>query len=107
MELFCSSKRCICCHRFHFSLDDENLSVNVVVVIIYLTFGCTYFLQSLRSITADAGRNVRREHLLIVADSLSVRGQFHGLSSQGLKKQRNRLSISSPFSEACFSVSIP
>ncbi|TVU19005.1 hypothetical protein EJB05_35128, partial [Eragrostis curvula] len=63
----------------------------------------SYFVQSLRSITADVGRNIRREHLLIVADSLSVSGQFHGLSSQGLKQQRKRLSMSSPFSEACFS----
>ncbi|TVU16080.1 hypothetical protein EJB05_39628, partial [Eragrostis curvula] len=63
----------------------------------------SYFVQSLSSITADVGRNIRREHLLIVADSLSVSGQFHGLSSQGLKQQRKRLSMSSPFSEACFS----
>ncbi|TVU35011.1 hypothetical protein EJB05_16875, partial [Eragrostis curvula] len=62
-----------------------------------------YFVQSLRSTTADVGRIIRREHLLIVADSLSVSGQFHGLSSQGLKQQRNRFSVSSPFSEACFS----
>lgn len=38
-----------------------------------------------------------------MADCLSVSGQFHGLSCQGLKQQRTRLSISSPFSEACFS----
>ncbi|XP_025823410.1 DNA-directed RNA polymerase IV subunit 1 isoform X4 [Panicum hallii] len=61
------------------------------------------FVESLKSVTADIGRNVRREHLLVVADSLSVTGQFHSLSSQGLKQQRTRLSISSPFSEACFS----
>ncbi|KAJ1272495.1 hypothetical protein BS78_06G206000 [Paspalum vaginatum] len=62
-----------------------------------------YFVESLKSTTADIGRNVRREHLLVVADSMSVTGQFHTLSSQGLKQQRTRLSISSPFSEACFS----
>ncbi|WVZ86784.1 hypothetical protein U9M48_033517, partial [Paspalum notatum var. saurae] len=62
-----------------------------------------YFVESLKSTTADIGRNVRREHLLVVADSMSVTGQFHALSSQGLKQQRTRLSISSPFSEACFS----
>uniref|UniRef100_A0ACD5TL06 Uncharacterized protein n=1 Tax=Avena sativa TaxID=4498 RepID=A0ACD5TL06_AVESA len=61
-----------------------------------------FFLESLRSKTDDIGKNIRREHLLVVADSLSVSGKFHGLSSQGLKQQRTRLSISSPFSEACF-----
>ncbi|KAM0906937.1 hypothetical protein ACQ4PT_016468 [Festuca glaucescens] len=62
-----------------------------------------FFVESLRSKTDDIGKNIRREHLLVVADSLSVSGQFHGLSSQGLKQQRTRLSVSSPFSEACFS----
>lgn len=62
-----------------------------------------YFVESLKSATTDTGRNIRREHLLVIADSLSVTGQFHALSSQGLKQQRTRLSISSPFSEACFS----
>ncbi|XP_039826362.1 DNA-directed RNA polymerase IV subunit 1-like isoform X4 [Panicum virgatum] len=61
------------------------------------------FVEYLKSVTADIGRNVRREHLLVVADCLSVTGQFHALSSQGLKQQRTLLSISSPFSEACFS----
>ncbi|CAL5015352.1 unnamed protein product [Urochloa decumbens] len=61
------------------------------------------FVESLKSVTDDIGRNVRREHLLVVADSLSSTGQFHALSSQGLKQQRTRLSVSSPFSEACFS----
>ncbi|XP_051177500.1 DNA-directed RNA polymerase IV subunit 1 isoform X1 [Lolium perenne] len=62
-----------------------------------------FFVESLRSKTDDIGKNIHREHLLVVADSLSVSGQFHGLSSQGLKQQRTRLSVSSPFSEACFS----
>lgn len=62
-----------------------------------------YFVESLRSKTDDIGRNIHREHLLVVADTLSVSGQFHGLSSQGLKQQRTQLSTSSPFSEACFS----
>uniref|UniRef100_J3M0K5 DNA-directed RNA polymerase subunit n=1 Tax=Oryza brachyantha TaxID=4533 RepID=J3M0K5_ORYBR len=62
-----------------------------------------FFVESLRSTTDAIGRNIRRQHLLVVADCLSVSGQFHGLSSQGLKQQRTSLSISSPFSEACFS----
>uniref|UniRef100_A0A0D9W8E5 DNA-directed RNA polymerase n=1 Tax=Leersia perrieri TaxID=77586 RepID=A0A0D9W8E5_9ORYZ len=59
--------------------------------------------KSLRSTTDAIGKNIRQQHLLVVADCLSVSGQFHGLSSQGLKQQRTWLSISSPFSEACFS----
>ncbi|KAF0893353.1 hypothetical protein E2562_024177 [Oryza meyeriana var. granulata] len=62
-----------------------------------------FFVESLRSTTDAIGRNIRRQHLLVVADCLSVSGQFHGLSSQGLKQQRTWLSVSSPFSEACFS----
>nr|CAH66955.1 OSIGBa0147H17.3 [Oryza sativa] len=62
-----------------------------------------FFVESLRSTTDAIGRNIHRQHLLVVADCLSVSGQFHGLSSQGLKQQRTWLSISSPFSEACFS----
>ncbi|XP_015696685.1 DNA-directed RNA polymerase IV subunit 1-like [Oryza brachyantha] len=62
-----------------------------------------FFVESLRSTTDAIGRNIRRQHLLVVADCLSVSGQFHGLTSQGLKHQRTSLSISSPFSEACFS----
>ena len=76
------------------------------MIISSIAFDVSSFLvQSLRSKTDDIGRNIRREHLLVVANCLSVSGQFHGLSSQGLKQQRTRLSISSPFSEACFSVS--
>uniref|UniRef100_A0ACD5TX97 Uncharacterized protein n=2 Tax=Avena sativa TaxID=4498 RepID=A0ACD5TX97_AVESA len=60
------------------------------------------FVESLRSKTDDIGKSIRREHLLVVADSLSVSGKFHGLSSEGLKQQRTGLSISSPFSEASF-----
>uniref|UniRef100_A0A0D9UXT2 DNA-directed RNA polymerase subunit n=1 Tax=Leersia perrieri TaxID=77586 RepID=A0A0D9UXT2_9ORYZ len=62
-----------------------------------------FFVESLRSTTDAIGKNIRRQHLLVVADCLCVSGQFHGLSSQGLKQQRTWLSISSPFSEACFS----
>jgi DNA-directed RNA polymerase-4 subunit 1 len=72
-------------------------SLELILIVIYL--------QSLKSATTDIGRNIRREHLLVIADSMSVTGQFHAISSHGLKQQRTRLSISSPFSEACFSVS--
>jgi DNA-directed RNA polymerase-4 subunit 1 len=90
------------CFVFRFSL---NIWVNCLIIS-SIAFDFPLFpVQSLRSKTDDIGKNIHREHLLVVADSLSVSGQFHGLSSQGLKQQRTRLSISSPFSEACFSVS--
>ncbi|XP_062184129.1 DNA-directed RNA polymerase IV subunit 1 isoform X2 [Phragmites australis] len=88
-------------------LIDWERSQPQIVYDIFCSYGIdsawNYFVESLRSTTADIGRNIRREHLLIVADGLSVSGQFHALSSHGLKQLRNRLSISSPFSEACFS----
>lgn len=88
-------------------LIDWELSRPESVYDIFCSYGIDsawkYFVESLRSTTDDIGRNIRREHLLVVADCLSVSGQFHGLSCQGLKQQRTRLSISSPFSEACFS----
>ncbi|XP_020084500.1 DNA-directed RNA polymerase IV subunit 1 isoform X1 [Ananas comosus] len=62
-----------------------------------------YFLKSLKSATSGIGRHIHQEQLVTVADCFSVTGEFHGLSTKGLKQQRNRLSISSPFSHACFS----
>ena len=62
-------------------------------------------LQSLKSAVSDIGRNIHLEHLLLVSDCLSVTGEFHGLSTKGLKQQKAHLSISSPFTQACFSVS--
>ncbi|KAJ6794026.1 DNA-directed RNA polymerase IV subunit 1 [Iris pallida] len=62
-----------------------------------------YFVTSLKSGTADTGRTVLGKHLLMVSDSLSVTGEFHGLNARGLKQQREQLLLSSPFSQACFS----
>ncbi|KAJ4746772.1 DNA-directed RNA polymerase subunit [Rhynchospora pubera] len=61
------------------------------------------FLSCLEKSICDIGRGIKREHLMTVADSLSVSGEFHGLSSNGLKGQRKRLGLSAPFSQACFS----
>ncbi|KAJ3706664.1 hypothetical protein LUZ61_010369 [Rhynchospora tenuis] len=61
------------------------------------------FLSYLKKSISDIGRGIKREHLMMVADSLSVSGNFHGLSSNGLKVQRKRLGLSAPFSQACFS----
>lgn len=70
---------------------------NLLVTIMYL-------LQSLKSTISDIGRNIHLEHLLLVSDSLSVTGEFHGLTAKALKQQKAHLSISAPFAEACFSV---
>lgn len=50
---------------------------------------------------SDTGRKVHQEHLRVVADRLSVTGQFSGLSRKGLK-----LKNPTPFNQAAFSVSI-
>ncbi|KAF8412332.1 hypothetical protein HHK36_000294 [Tetracentron sinense] len=62
-----------------------------------------YFLTSLKSAISETGKTILPEHLLLVADSLSATGEFIGLSAKGLRRQRNQLSVSSPFMQACFS----
>ncbi|URE25021.1 DNA-directed RNA polymerase [Musa troglodytarum] len=59
--------------------------------------------KSLKSVTADIGRDIHKRHLFMAADCLSVTGEFHGLSTKGLRQQRNDMSISSPFAQACLS----
>lgn len=61
--------------------------------------------QCLKGSISDIGREIQKPHLITMADSLSVSGEFHGLSNNGLKVQRKRLGLSAPFSQACFSVS--
>ncbi|KAF3340174.1 DNA-directed RNA polymerase IV subunit 1 [Carex littledalei] len=63
----------------------------------------THFLTCLKGSISDIGREIQKTHLITMADSLSVSGKFHGLSSNGLKLQRKRLGLSAPFSQACFS----
>lgn len=75
-------------------------------VITFNRLSCILFnLQSLKSVTADIGRDIHKRHLFMAADCLSVTGEFHGLSTKGLRQQRNDMSISSPFAQACLSVS--
>ncbi|XP_074583265.1 DNA-directed RNA polymerase IV subunit 1 isoform X1 [Curcuma longa] len=62
-----------------------------------------YFVKSLTSITDEIGKNILKENLIITADCLSVTGEFHGLNTRGLKRQRDDMLISSPFSQACLS----
>ncbi|MED6131304.1 hypothetical protein PIB30_008638 [Stylosanthes scabra] len=65
--------------------------------------GWQYFLQNLASATSDTGKTVLRKHLRLVADSLSVSGEFVGLNGKGMTRQRQHASVSSPFVQACFS----
>lgn len=62
-------------------------------------------MQSLGSAISDTGKTVLPKHLLLVASSLSACGEFVGLNSKGMARQRQHASVSSPFVQACFSVS--
>lgn len=62
-------------------------------------------MQSLKTAVSDIGKPILPEHLLLVADCLSVTGEFIGLNAKGIEKQRDLASVSSPFTQACFSVS--
>lgn len=53
---------------------------------------------------ADTGKAMLREHLLLVADSLSVTGEFVALNPKGWGRQRQTESTPAPFTQACFSV---
>jgi len=53
---------------------------------------------------SDTGKEILREHLLLVADSLSVTGEFVALNAKGWSKQRQVESTPAPFTQACFSV---
>lgn len=61
--------------------------------------------QNLESAISDVGKSVLPEHLLLVANCLSVTGEFVGLNAKGWKRQREHASVLSPFVQACFSVS--
>ncbi|XP_074264846.1 DNA-directed RNA polymerase IV subunit 1-like [Silene latifolia] len=60
------------------------------------------FLRNLKSVVSDIGKTVLPEHLNLVADCLSVAGEFVGLSAKGIAKQKAHVSVSSPFMLACF-----
>ncbi|EEF51083.1 DNA-directed RNA polymerase, putative [Ricinus communis] len=65
--------------------------------------GWKFFLQRLESAISDVGKSVLPEHMLLVANCLSVTGEFVGLNAKGWKRQREDASVSSPFVQACFS----
>ncbi|PON67609.1 DNA-directed RNA pol I, largest subunit [Trema orientale] len=65
--------------------------------------GWKYFLNNLESAVSDVGKTILPEHLLLVANSLSVTGNFVGLTPKGLARQKECASVASPFTQACFS----
>lgn len=83
----------------------RNLEIDFKSLSVFWTLCHLVEMQTLKLATSDIGRTIHQEHLLILADCLSVTGEFHGLNAKGMKYQRNQTSISTPFSQACFSVS--
>ncbi|CAH2048096.1 unnamed protein product [Thlaspi arvense] len=65
--------------------------------------GRSIFLANLESAVSDTGKTILREHLLLVADCLSVTGEFVALNAKGWGKQRQVESTPAPFTQACFS----
>ncbi|XP_057977974.1 DNA-directed RNA polymerase IV subunit 1 isoform X2 [Malania oleifera] len=61
------------------------------------------FLTNLKSAISDVGKTILPEHLLLVANCLSASGEFVGLNSKGLARQREETCGTSPFVQACFS----
>ncbi|KAJ0265541.1 DNA-directed RNA polymerase IV subunit 1 [Hirschfeldia incana] len=65
--------------------------------------GRSIFLADLESAVADTGKAMLREHLLLVADALSVTGEFVALNPKGWGRQRQTESTPAPFTQAFFS----
>ncbi|XP_056864767.1 DNA-directed RNA polymerase IV subunit 1 isoform X2 [Raphanus sativus] len=65
--------------------------------------GRSIFLADLESAVSDTGKAMLREHLLLVADCLSVTGEFVALNPKGWSKQRQAEPTPAPFTQACFS----
>lgn len=62
-------------------------------------------VQNLESAISDVCKTILPEHLLLLANSLSVTGEFVGLNAKGIARQNVHESLSSPFVQACFTVS--
>uniref|UniRef100_A0A2P2QM21 Uncharacterized protein MANES_02G028200 n=1 Tax=Rhizophora mucronata TaxID=61149 RepID=A0A2P2QM21_RHIMU len=65
--------------------------------------GWKFFLNNLDTAISDIGKTVLPEHLVLVANSLSVTGEFAGLNATGMKRQRDHASVSCAFVQGCFS----
>lgn len=63
-------------------------------------------MQTLKSAIEDTGKSILPQHLALAADCLSVAGEFVPLNAKGLSLQRKQASVSAPFTQACFSVSV-
>jgi len=59
----------------------------------------------LASAISDTGKSILPKHLRLLANSMSASGEFVGLNAKGMAQQRQHASVSSPFVQACFSVS--
>ena len=70
-----------------------------------ITTAMPFHVQSLESAISDAGKSIHPQHLVLVADSLSATGAFVSLNARGIARQREHASVSSPFMQACYSVS--
>lgn len=70
-----------------------------------LTIAMHLYVQSLEFAISDTGKSILPQHLLLVTDSLSATGEFVGLNASGIARQREHASVSSPFMQACLSVS--
>ncbi|KVH95462.1 Aspartate decarboxylase-like domain-containing protein [Cynara cardunculus var. scolymus] len=62
-----------------------------------------HFLSTMKSAISDTGKNILPEHLALAADCLSATGEFVPINAKGLSLQRKQVSISAPFTQACFS----
>lgn len=62
-------------------------------------------VQKLESAAADIGKTILPQHLLLVANCLSATGEFVSLNAKGIAQQLEHASVTSPFMQACFSVS--
>ncbi|KAL1141298.1 hypothetical protein V6Z11_A11G019600 [Gossypium hirsutum] len=65
--------------------------------------GSKFFLNNLKSAISDTGKTILNVHLHLVADCLSVTGEFVGLNSKGLRLRQEHAFVTSPFMQACFS----
>ncbi|PSS09783.1 DNA-directed RNA polymerase IV subunit like [Actinidia chinensis var. chinensis] len=62
-----------------------------------------YFLTRLKFAISDTSKTILVEHLLLIVDCLSATGEFVALNAKGLADQRKHMSVSAPFTQACFS----
>ncbi|XP_047338199.1 DNA-directed RNA polymerase IV subunit 1 isoform X2 [Impatiens glandulifera] len=77
--------------------------INDIALAFGIDVAWKYFLINLKSAISDTGKAILPRHLLLAADCLSSTGEFVSLNAKGLTDQRRDMSVSSPFTLACFS----